>query len=234
MVGWEGNAGSSNVFSNPLVLVLLLGGVAVLSWLAWISIQSLIQGRLLREAARRGGGVELEPGRRAAFYGPVRLVAAVRKPGLGDLLWCRCRTQELRGSGKHRGWKTVGDGVEAATFRIRVGGEEILMDGFPTEVQGKRIRTEYLNPGFLGLFHGNGDRRVTTQYLPVVPRVTVVGRLERRGEDWVLGKDPKVGLLLSPQEPGRAAFWEILKGILGLLGVMAAVAAGIVWYRQGR
>lgn len=168
--------------------------------------------------------------RRAALYGPVRLVLPVRKPGLGDLLWYRCRTQEMRGWGKHRGWRTIGDETEAAVFRIGAGGEEIPVEELPTEVQSGRSRTEYSDPGLFGLFHSNGDQRVTTEYLPVRPRMTVVGRLERRGEDWILAKDSKAGLLWSPHDPGRAAFREIFKGTLGLLGA----AAGIVLYLRSR
>ena len=221
------------MFGNPVVLIAFLAGIAVLSWLAWISIQSLFQARLLREA-REGGASGLEPGRRVALHGEVRLSAVLRRSGLGELLWCRTRTQELRGWGRHRRWRTVGDETEVAIFGIDVQGREIRMDGFPTEVQSTSTRTDYSSPGFFGLFHSNGDERVTTEFLPVAPRVTLVGRLDRRGEGWVVVKDSKVGLLLTTKEPGEAALWETVKGVAGLLGVTAAVVAGLALYLQGR
>ncbi len=221
------------MFSNPILLIASVAGIAFLSWLAWISIQSLIQGKLLREA-REGGVSGLEPGRRVALHGEVRLSAPVRKRGLGELLWYQCKTEELRGWGKHRRWRTIGDETEMAVFGIDVLGREIRVDGFPTEVQSKQSRMDYSSPGFLGLFHSNGDQRTTETYLPVRPRLTVVGRLENRGAGWWVVKDGKVGLLLSPEEPGEAAFWETVKGALGLLAVTGAVVAGIALYLQGR
>jgi len=221
-------------------VILLFVATVLLAWLAWISFQSLLQGGLLREAAAEGIP-RLEEGRRVALCGEVLLRESIRKPGRVDLLWYRHKAEELRGWtflnrftnmlnwNKNRAhWVTIEDVQEMATFGINVGGREIRVEGLPTEIPTKHKETE--NPGgeWLGAFHATGDSRVVVEYLPVVPRLTIVGRLERRGEDWVVVKDSKVGLVLSSDDPAQAASWEITKAVLGLLAVTAAVTVGLI------
>jgi hypothetical protein len=61
-------------------------------------------------------------------------------------------------------------------------------------------------------------------WLPVTPRITVLGRLEGAGSTRRVVKDPTIGLLLSPHSPRRAATQELLKGLLGLV----VLAIGLV------
>jgi hypothetical protein len=216
-----------------LAVVALVVGVAVASWFAWVSLQSLLQARALyRVRALSSRPPEgLGP---AGLYGEVRVEAAMERTDVGAPLWFRCTYQEMRGSGKNRGWKTVQDEVKMAHFDVEAGGRRFHVEEFPSEVQGASTRTVYDDEAFLGLFHSNGHRRRILRWLPVPRRVTVVGRVEAKRDGLVFVKDNKLGLLLSPHEPGRAAGIELGKGIAGLAAVTAAIIAGLWFYSENR
>ena len=210
-----------------LWIILGVVAAAVLGYIVWISIQSLIQANLLRQASNQassGGGTD----RPVAIHGRLRVLAAVNKGGRRNMLWCHTVYQERRGWGRNRRWSTVGEEVDTAQFVLDCNGREIHVNGHPTEVQGAHRDREYGGGGFFGFFTG-AHSRVIYRWLPVVPSLTVVGRLESAGKDQVLMKGPKVGLLFSPHEPGRAATQETAKGVGGLILVVAGLAAGI-WF----
>lgn len=207
----------------------MVAGGVFLSWLSWISIQSLLQARLLRRAAGCLGG-DLEQGRAVALHGRPQVARAVRGPGRVDVLWYHCRHQELRRSGKSNRWVTVGEEEELAQFSLETPGGPIGVADHPTEVQDERTRTTYGDPGGCSTLGFGRRTRTLEQWLPVTPLVTVVGRFEVRGDRRAIVRDGKTGLLLSPHEPGQAAYWETLKGWAGLLLVTACVAAGLWLY----
>ena len=123
----------------------------------------------------------------------------------------------------------MGEDVNTASFVLDCNGREIHVNDHPTEVQGAHRDREYGGGGgFFGFFSG-AHSRVIYRWLPVVPRLTVVGRMESAGEDYVLVKSPQVGLLYSPYTPGRAATQEMAKGIAGLVLVIAGVGTAI-WF----
>ncbi len=214
---------------NFLVVVLCLAGVALLSWVAWISLQSILQARVLLRARATSARLPDRPGR-AAVRGRVRVFAPVRRPDAGAALWFHCAHQEYRRSGKRRSWRTVSEESERAVFTLESGGREFHVEGDPTKVQGTETRTVYDDEAALGLFRSSGDRRRVLRWLPVPEQLTVLGRLEARGGDPILVKDNKVGLLLTPHEPGHAAAIEIAKGVAGLVAVTAALALALGWY----
>lgn len=209
--------------------LLLLGlGIAVAAWLSWISTQSLLQARLLFRLSKRPSGGPEERGRQA-FHGRVVVTRPLRL-GFGDLLWCRIEQQVYRRRGKSSGWRTERTEEQAAGFTIDAHAGPVRLSGLPSEVQGTSSRTDtHDRSGWFG-GHGNGDRRTVYTYLPVVVRATVVGRLD--GE--AVERDNKLGLFLSPHEPGKAAWLETWKGVGGLLLVTAAITLGLVMYYQSR
>lgn len=202
---------------HPLILV-LFGALALglLGWLAWISYQSLRQARFLAAAAHNT--LRGRSGESVAVHGEVRVSTPLRDGSL----WRRVVVQERRGMGKNRRWVTVSDEAQMAGFTLKSEGVEIEVSDLPTEVQGAESDTSYAG-GWLG-----ASGKTTTYWLPVTPRVTVLGRLEGAGERRRLVKDATLGFLLSPHEPRKAATKELLKGIFGLV-VLAAGVAGAVW-----
>jgi hypothetical protein len=127
---------------------------------------------------------------------------------------------------------TVHEEGGAAGFSVQTPVGEVRVADAPTEVQATESRTDYGEPGCLGLFYTNGDTRTVSTWLAIPPQVTVVGRLDGGGEKWYLFKDGKVGLLLSPLDPSSAATREIAKGLFGLLVVTAVTALGVWFYFQ--
>ncbi len=210
--------------------LLLLGlGIAVAAWLSWISIQSLLQARLLFRLARRPSDAPDAYGRHAV-YGRVAVSRALRPPIGIDVLWCRTQQQVYRRRRKNSGWSTVSTEDEVAGFTIAAHGGSLRVSGLPTEVQGTAsTRVVHDQSGWLW-GHGDGDRRTLYTYLPVVTYATLVGR--REGEAFV--RDNKLGLFLSPHEPGKAAWLETWKGVGGLLLVTAAITLGLVFYSQSQ
>jgi len=207
-----------------IFVILAIAGLAVMGWLTWISIQSLLQARVLFRAGRRFGQASAIRGRPIVSE-PLTLW------GHRDLLWFRIKFQELRESGRDRSWTTVGEEERMAAFHIDDGGRPIEMGETPTEVQSAKSSTEYSgDAGCVSFGTWGGTSRTLLRYLRVGPRVTVLGRLERQGETEVLVRDPTVGLLLSPNPPGQAAWIEIAKAAGGLMVVAAGWGALIYAY----
>ena len=209
-----------------LLFVALAVAVGALSYVAWISLQSLLQARLLFRVRRRPG-----PDGRTALRGRVRVQEPLRLHGAGPVLWRKATHQVYVRSGKNRRWKTVHEEVEVASFAVLADGREVTLSEPPTEVQAAHTRTDYDEPG--GCLGGH-SRRVLLQWLPVTTSLTAVGRLETRDGAWRLARDNKVGLLLSPRDPEKAAWVEIAKGLAGLAVVTALTAAGIWLYYSRR
>jgi hypothetical protein len=212
--------------SNILVLVLVVLAVAAMSYCAWISIQSLLQAGLLFRLGSLSARIPSAAGP-VAVFGTLRVLDPLREQGMSGFLWYRKTLQVRRGRGKNARWVTVEDNVWMAACLVTAQGREFRVDETPTEVQATETYTQYLDGG--SFFVSNGDRRLRHSRLAIPDQLTVAGRLERRPHGEVVVKDNKVGLLLSPRQPSRAAFVELSKGLAGLLAVTAGVAAGL-WY----
>jgi hypothetical protein len=209
-----------------LVLIVVVLGVVALSYFAWISLQSLLQARLLFRLGALSSRIPSADGP-VALFGTLRVLDPLRLQGMAGFLWYRRTLQIRRGRGKNARWETAEDNVWMAACLVTSQGREFRVEETPTEVQGTETFTEYLDGGYF--FSSNGDRRVRHSRLAIPDRLTVAGRLERRPHGEVVVKDNKVGLLVSPRQPSRAASVELAKGLGGLVAVTAGVAAGL-WY----
>jgi hypothetical protein len=214
-----------------LIALLVLGGLA-LAWLSWISIQSLLQARMLFRLGLSQASLPDRPAP-AAIRGSPHIQVPIHVPGLGECLWYRRRLQVVDGYGKNKGWKTREDTISAATFTVLADGRTFTVEETPTEVQATQSRTEYLDERLF--FTRRGDRRVVHELLLVPSVVTVVGRLEASENSLRLVRDHKVGLFVSPHEPRKAARIELIKAVTGLLVVTAGVALGLaLYYKEGQ
>lgn len=202
---------------------MIIAGVAVLAgvcWLGWVSVQSLLQARLLARpvplAQRRRYA-----GRAVALCGAVRVEHPVRSP-MGHVLWYEARYEERRGWGRRRHWVTVAHETHSAQFWLEAGDQRVWIADEPTEVQGTESKSE-TDSWFLP------TSRVTYHWLPILEQATVLGKLEcSAGADQIV-RDRWAGLLISPGSPESAARWELLKGWAGLLLAVAALAA-TAWF----
>ena len=211
-----------------LVILLILGGL-LLAWLSWISIQSLLQARMLFRLGHLQAALPDRPAP-AAVRGPVRILLPIESPEAGPCLWYRRKLQVLDGYGKNKGWKTRDDTTFAAHFAVEAQGREFRVEEPPTELQATETSTEYPDGGYW--FASRGDRRVVHEWLRVPRLVTVVGRLEATSTSVSIVKDGRLGLFVSPHDPRKAAGIELWKGLGGLLAVTAAIALGLSLYWQ--
>jgi|SRR5579862_1113948 len=220
---------------NDLIsLLVLLAVFAGVGWLGWISVQSFRQGRLLSALPR--GLVGAMEGQTLAAHGTVTISRPLSLQGVGPCLWSRETVEErdayFWSPRRHPGrWRTSSDQIFMATFAIVVGSETIEVESLPTEIQGTLRNTDTEPTSVAGELLGASVQRRTIEWLPVRETLTVIGRLERRGERRVLVVDPQLGLLLSPNPPDQAGQIETMKAVAGFLGVL--VGGGLLlWLVQ--
>ena len=199
-----------------LVGTVLAAGALVA--LAWSSVQSLLQARLLGRC--RNASLAGLHGCAAAIRGPVRVRQVLRIAHIGDVLWHREIVKARRGQAV----MIDSDIADKADFSILVGGEEVRVAEIPTEVQGPASMTSRDGFGKFSL----SRQDVIEEWLPVLDELTAVGRLRHGDAGWEIAADPKAGLFLSVRDPKAAAWRESLKGWLGLAGSAAGFAALIV------
>lgn len=205
-------------FAVICTLLLFASGIA---YLAWWSVQNLIQAELLGRC--RTVSLAGLVGQPAALRGPVRVHQVLRIAHLGDVLWHREIIKVATGKGEH----TRADTAEMGDFSIVVGGEEVRVAEKPTEVQGAASKTTR-DKAEVGDFIFGHDETVIDEWLPLLEELTVVGLVRRNGTGWEIVADSKAGLLLSRHDPGRAALQEKIKGWLGLAGAVAALGV-LAW-----
>ena len=71
---------------------------------------------------------------------------------------------------------------------------------------------------------GSGSERAISEWLPVVPELTVMGRLEFGEEGAMIVPDRKEGLFFSPGTPAQAGRWELMKGWGGIAAAVVLTA----------
>jgi hypothetical protein len=221
-----------------LILVFVLGA-ALLLWLGWISVQSLIQASLLRSIPDASLS-SMQP-QSGAVRGRIRVDVPIRagSSGIGNCLWRRVRIQQcgsdriwlFRGRNSDS-WRTVADDTEMAGFVLQVGDATVFVDEFPTEIQGRQSRTNHGDSSFFDQWFGGLRDREIVEWLPAIGSLTVLGRLERKDGAWRVSRDPVVGLLFTPREPSTASLVELLKGIAGLVIVLAGAIGLILLFRR--
>lgn len=188
----------------------LIGGGA-LALLAWASVHSLRQARLL--SGWRRPSLDGLDGRAAALRGEVRVSDPLLVRGVGECLWHR-RIVNVQQAGAPVAHTDV---AERAGFSIAVDDRLFAVRDFPTEVAGALKRHSNANDEFIHL-----------EWIPRVDHLTIVGRVQRTGPRWEIVKDSTIGLIYSTHSPERTALREWVKGGLGVLAVAIGLAA-LVW-----
>jgi hypothetical protein len=203
-----------------LIALVVLAALGVLGWLAWISVQSLLQGAVLRNAVPLAG-LKDNLDRVVAIHGTPILREEGRGPFGFPVIWYKKELQEYRRHGKHGSWHTVDTDERVNPFDLEFpGGGCVRILSKPSEVQGGHSRTD--QEGFFS------RRRTVVSWLPVSPSLTVLGKLTLPSGGATLVPDGKLGLLFSTHTPGRAAAIETAKGVGGLLLILAALVAGVI------
>lgn len=197
-----------------LVYIVVILCVAA-PWIAWISIQSLFQASLLREAAK--GLITNRSGKTVAVHGKVVIRSPLRHRDMGEVLWYKWTTKERYDDGESRGWRTAGSETAMAEFSLQSSAGEILIEDFPTELHGSKSRTT----------HDSTVEKTTIKWLPLREEMTVVGMLVRRLRGFSIIKSKKVGMLFSHRKPEDAAIQETIKGIGGLILVIGSLGTGL-------
>lgn len=206
----------------PLVLVIvLLIGTGCSIALGWWSVRNLVQARLL--SRWRHPALDGLAGRRVALLGEVRVRTPLRLSPIGDCLWHR----EIVRVYQRRSWRTESDDSEMADFSLVVDGREFRIPQRPTEVHGGQSLSGREDVDLTDLVFG-GRRGWIQYWLPVVPQLTVVGRVRRVGRYWEVAPDPVAGLLFTAHHPSKTALKEAVKGWLGLASALAGLAILVI------
>lgn len=203
-----------------LVLLLVLAAIFAFG-LAWRGIANLRQAWALRHPLSPGECAPLQ-GQPVCLRGTVRVFRPLKTKFREAVLWYDWVVEEKRG--KH--WMETGRECGTAGFCLRDGNVEVSIAAEPTEVHGTTTITSYdKSHGALGV-RWPGTERDRLRWLAEVEELTALGRLEKR-EGWLcLVRDPKLGLLLSPSKPERAALFELIKGWALLAGAVAIPVLG--------
>jgi hypothetical protein len=209
-----------------ICLILAALGLAFSGYVAYISIQSLRQGKLLLHPlplARLKEHLN-EP---VAVHGRPELLGGQTGPFGSPVLWYRQVNQEYRRMGKNSSWRTVSKNERCYDFFLHfTDGGRVFVTGEPSEVHGGEKRTD----GESTFFNYHGQRRTIYTWLSVVPVLTVLGELGLSKHGATLLPSKSHGLLFSTSLPESAARIEYLKGLTGLcLAVGVIVGMGILF-----
>jgi hypothetical protein len=197
-------------------LFLALFGLVILgllAWLAWISIQSLFQARLLFAAL---GLTDLKDrlDRAVAVWGRTEPLDPLGRKWGEPAIWAKEVDQHYKHGGKNSGWRTDATREDSWPFALHFpGGGRVLVRGKPTEVHGEEGRT---------VSRGT-DLRTVHSWLPAGGDLTVLGKVVLADDGATLVPHGKAGFLFSTKEPRRQAAWELVKGIAGALFVLFAL-----------
>jgi hypothetical protein len=143
-----------------------------------------------------------------------------------QILWQKIEQQERVSSGRSSYWRTVRTKIKKTDFWLHFpDGGKVYVYCEPTEVQGAGSATS-------GGGYVRGSTRAVQRWLPMVKRLTVMGRLVLEDEGAAIESDPKEGLFFSPSSPKEASRKELLKGYLQAAGALACAAGftGLVVY----
>lgn len=146
-----------------------LVALALLGRLAWVSVQSLLQARLLFRSARRFG-VAVRDGEATALGGRAVVERPLSLWGMTNLLYYKIEFYELDWVGRRRRWHKVGEEEKLAGVALEIESRRIDIDDMPTEVQSTRSRTESNFDLPVGLASVGGDRGVTEPGCITIPR----------------------------------------------------------------
>lgn len=204
-----------------LVIILILSAVVlgILGYLGVLSVQSILQGRVLR-AALPLGALKDNLDKPVAVHGAPEVAGGHAGPYGFPVLWYRQEVQHYRRSGKSGHWSTVSKTERGYDFNLNFpDGGRVVVRCKPTESHGggKRIEKE----GWLS------HTRVVHTWFPQGPAVTVLGKLCLTGEGATLVPDEKLGMLFSTRTPEGAAAAEYAKGAAGLVFIASVLVLGL-------
>ena len=206
-------------------LIVLIVGLGVAPFvLLYLAIPNLRQARKLKHP--------VDPSELDTCIGDVVVVHGVPEP-LKELfmrrarnrhfrvLWLKIEQQEKVSSGRRSHWATVRTILKKTDFWLHFpDGGRIYVHCRPTEVQDA---ARQVSGGGLT----TGSSRSVQSWLPLVPELTVMGKLIRDEEGEGIEPDGKMGLFFSASPPGQAAQMELYKGYAQLAAAVAC-AAGCV------
>jgi hypothetical protein len=192
--------------------VSVVGGLVAL----WGAFQNFLQAWLLGRPLDLATARDRDP-QLLAVRARVCVFDAVVCQGV-DCLYTRKRLYEHHHGGPRGGRRQlVYDKTQTAAFALVDREVSLTVDGEATEVYG--LRSSRGGGGRLVALAFSRSHDEVEEWLPVPDELTVVGRTERRGDATVIVPDAKVGLLLTPAPPRRAALAEAIKGVACLAAV---------------
>jgi len=209
------------VYMYIIPVILLVGCVTLLVY----GIPNLRQGRFLSNPLRLADlkdhidelvVVSGEPEPTDEVY--MRLHRSKRR----QILWHRIERQEKVSRGRSSYWRTVRTKVKKTDFNLHFpDGGKVFVYCNPTEVQNSGSRT---SGG--GMTHGS--TRTINTWLPMVKRLTVMGRLVLDEEGAAIEPHQKEGMFFSPLAPREAAKKETQKGWACLAGSVACAVGALI------
>jgi hypothetical protein len=204
-----------------MAIFLLLLGAALLiggGYVFYYSVQSIRQGGVLNRPVplRKLKDHMDQP---VAIHGEPEPVVREDGPYRFPVLWYCRKEQVYRRSGKSSTWVTVDTRERAYNFFLNFpGGGRIYVRNKPTEMHGKGKNIDKA-----GLF---AKHRTVHEWFPLSRSMTVLGKIGLTADGGTLSPDPKLGMVLTLDEPKEAASKEYAKGWGGIAGVVM----GAVFY----
>ncbi|MHC5040290.1 MAG: hypothetical protein ACYTHM_23520 [Planctomycetota bacterium] len=201
-----------------IIIVVFVAGAVIIGLVGYHSLQSVRQGRVLSRPVSLDRLKDFLD-QVVAVHGTPELVEDLTTSQYGPVIWFRREYQEYRRSGKHGSWRTVDSRETGFDFCIHFpAGGRVVVQCHPTEVHGYKSSTE--QESFFSY------SRIRQKWFPLLPTMTVLGKLVLSGEGATLVPDNHVGMLFSPSSPKWAAFVEYAKGIAGFTLIAALLVAG--------
>lgn len=197
-------------------------------WIFLVSLQSIRQARILakpcdpRKARICSGSVVALTGR------PELPKDEDRGPFPFPVLWYREIHRERKEDHEPGGifdrrkdrsrsyFKTVYSRTRGYDFKLACGGEAVRVKNKPTEIHGTESDSR-------GKGSSNGYE-VSLKWLPVHPKVTVLGRLSLGVRGPEIEPDRSLGMILTSDDPSTASNREMLKGVAGVVFTVCLVA----------